>query len=663
MKTKIIIFIALVSMAFTYKPNRIITGKITSSSDGLPMAGVTVSIKGISKGTVSDSLGKYSIEVLTGNETLVYSFIGMLTQEVKVGKSSVIDIALLDDSQPLNEVVITGYAQVKRRELTGSVSVVKPHKVKTNLNVENQIQGRMAGVSITSSNEAQASSPVRKKTRVAGYSKYDEYIRDNEQTTNEEYNKLIENEFKTAKTTPLSTFSIDVDRAGYSNLRRMINDNLLPAKNSVRIEEMINYFDYEYPQPAKTSGNPVTINTELATSPWNSDLKLLKIGIQAIKIETESLPASNLVFLIDVSGSMSDENKLGLVKKGFELLINQLRETDKVAIVVYAGAAGVVLPSTSGKDKNKILAALNNLQSGGSTAGGEGIKLAYKLAEENFIEKGNNRVILASDGDFNVGVSSEKELENLITSKRKSNVFLSVLGFGMGNYKDNKMEVLADKGNGNYAYIDNLLEAQKVFVHEFGGTLFTVAKDVKLQLEFNPKFVKSYRLVGYENRLLQDEDFNDDKKDAGDMGAGHTVTALYEIETVGSENKSGRKIDKLKYQTVQENPITNNSEDLLTVKLRYKSPTENKSKLMETVVSSQTQSFEKASQNFRFAAAVAEFGMILRKSDFKVDANYEHVIKTAKTAKGSDDEGFRAEFIKLVKAAQLLDKEEMVGKN
>ncbi len=344
---------------------------------------------------------------------------------------------------------------------------------------------------------------------------------------NESYTKIHENKFKIAATTPLSTFSIDVDKAGYSNVRRMINNGQLIPANAVKIEEMVNYFDYNYPQP--TDEHPFSINTEVVKTPWHKDTKLVKIGLQGKIYDNENLPAANLTFLIDVSGSMGNQNKLPLLKEAFKLLVNQLRPQDNVAIVVYAGAAGVVLKPTSGKHKTKIIEALDQLNSGGSTAGGQGIELAYKLAQENFNKKGNNRVILATDGDFNVGASSNDAMEKLIVKKRESGVFLSVLGFGYGNYKDDKLEILADKGNGNHAYIDTMQEARRIFETEFGGTLFTIAKDVKIQVEFNPNHVQAYRLIGYENRLLADEDFVNDTIDAGELGAGHTVTALYEV--------------------------------------------------------------------------------------------------------------------------------------
>ncbi len=417
---------------------------------------------------------------------------------------------------------------------------------------------------------------------------------------------------------------------------------------------MINYFDYNYAQPK--GKDPINIETEISDSPWNKGLKILHIGLQAKTIPTDNLPASNLVFLIDVSGSMSDQNKLPLVKTAFKLLTDQLREKDKVAIVVYAGAAGLVLPPTSGKEKNKIKDALDNLSAGGSTAGGAGIELAYKTALENFVKDGNNRVILATDGDFNVGISSNDDLEKLVESKRKSGIFLSVLGFGMGNYKDSKMETLSDKGNGNYAYIDNLLEAEKVFVKEFGGTLFTVAKDVKLQLEFNPKYVKAYRLIGYENRALANEDFKNDAKDAGEMGSGHTVTAIYEIIPAGIE--SAFLPDKLKYQQLTNTVVGTNSNEVCTVKIRYKQPDEDKSVQMETVVKDVNITLDKTSENFRASVAVAEFGLLLRNSAFKGSSNYDQIENLAKNALGKDSEGYRAEFLRLVKTAKLLDKTE-----
>jgi Ca-activated chloride channel homolog len=585
----------------------VITGKVTEKNKTQALPGVTVQVKGTTQGTSTDAQGFYKISTVTG-ATLVFSFIGYLHQEQKIGKKLVVNVALEADTRVLQEVVVTGYPRRFGKQATHDLTYATP--------------------------------PVATMMVM-------------DRPNAEEYKSLGENIFHDARKQPLTTFSIDVDRAAYSNIRRMLNTGQMPPRDAVRIEEMINYFDYAHVQP--TGQDPVNIQTETSDSPWNKGLKLLRIGLQAKTIATDNLPASNLVFLIDVSGSMSDANKLPLVIESFKLLVNQLRANDRVAIVVYAGAAGVVLPSTAGSQKTTIKDALNRLQAGGSTAGGAGISLAYQIAEAHFVKGGNNRVILATDGDFNVGTSSEGELQNLIEEKSKSGVFLSVLGFGMGNYKDNKMETLADKGNGNYAYIDNLQEGQKVFVKEFGGTLFTVAKDVKLQLEFNPRFVKAYRLIGYENRMLQNEDFHDDKKDAGEMGSGHNVTALYEIIPAGIESVYLAKVDDLKYQKTPE--VLTQSDEMLTIKLRYKQPDSDKSQLLEVGVRDTHIPFAKTSADFRFAAAVAEFGLLLRESNFKGKANYAHIIETAQNATTPDPEGYRGEFVRLIKLAENLKME------
>lgn len=467
----------------------------------------------------------------------------------------------------------------------------------------------------------------------------------------EEYDRIYENEFLSVLDNPLSTFSIDVDAASYSNVRRFINNSQLPPADAVRIEEMINYFNYDYPEP--DGDDPFSINMEVSRCPWNEANKLVHIGLQARKISMENLPPSNIVFLIDVSGSMQSPNKLPLLKSAYKLLTNELRENDRVAIVVYAGAAGLVLPSTGGENKEKIVEALEQLYAGGSTAGSAGIKLAYETAKENFIEGGNNRVILATDGDFNVGPSSDSELVRLIEEKRKEGIFLTVLGFGMGNYKDSKMEKLADKGNGNYAYIDNILEAKKVLVNEFGGTLFAIAKDVKIQVEFNPAEVKGYRLIGYENRMLNKEDFNDDTKDAGELGSGHTVTALYEIIPPESEYEFP-SVDDLKYQKNDKPEYDNNSDELLTVKFRYKKPDEDKSRLIVEVLENDETDLDETSDNFRFSAAVAQFGMLLRDSKFKAQSSFESVKDLARNSLGEDKFGYRLEFTQMVEKARLL---------
>lgn len=480
------------------------------------------------------------------------------------------------------------------------------------------------------------------------YSTADDFY--NEEFHTEEYSVITENGYKKVIGNPLSTFSIDVDNASYSNIRRFISYNQTPPKDAVRVEEMINYFDYNYPKP--TGDVPFEIYTELSDCPWNKESKLLLIGLQGKDIDYDKTDPSNLVFLIDVSGSMSAENKLPLVKKSLMQLVENLGEKDRIAMVVYAGAAGLVLPSTSASDKNKINDALNKLQSGGSTAGGAGIELAYKTALENFIEGGNNRVILCTDGDFNVGTSGNSEMVRLIEEKRKSGVFLTICGFGMGNYKDSKMEGIANNGNGNYYYIDSEQEAKKVFATDMRGTLFTIAKDVKIQVEFNPAKVAEYRLIGYENRLLNKEDFDNDAKDAGELGAGHRVTAMYEV--ILKDNKEfspqGTTVngEDLKYQstTVKENAYF--SSEIMTLKLRYKKPNSDVSKLIEKSVSEIHKPLVQSSDNFRFAASVAEFGMLLRDSEFKGNATYEEVVKLANSAKGNDSEGYRAEFIGMV---------------
>lgn len=464
---------------------------------------------------------------------------------------------------------------------------------------------------------------------------------------------MIENRFELTKNQPVSTFSIDVDNASYSNIRRLINYGREIEKDMVRIEEMVNYFSYNYPQP--TDNHPFSINTEYSVSPWNSKHKLLKIGLKGKDIKPQSLPPSNFVFLLDTSGSMSDENKLPLLKSSLKLLLNKLNPNDKIGIVAYAGSAGIVLEPTSVKDKTKILNALESLSADGSTAGGQGIELAYQLAQENFIKKGNNRVILATDGDFNVGVSSVSDLEKLIEEKRKSGIFLTCLGYGMGNYKDNRLETLADKGNGNYAYIDNIQEANKFLGREFVGNMYTIAKDVKIQIEFNPKFVKSYRLIGYENRKLDNEDFTDDKVDAGELGFGHTVTALYEIIPVGVDSQFTPKKQKLKYSSNSVKENYNN--ELATVKFRYKKPDGKNSTEIKQIISEQSESLGNVSTDYRFSSAVAWFGLILRDSQNLKDKNIAKVIDLAKANKGKDDDGYRAEFVRLIEAYKNLKKD------
>ncbi len=493
-----------------------------------------------------------------------------------------------------------------------------------------------------------AEAPVAKPFIMAESPRYDRQRK-------EEYSQFTENKFKMAREEPLSTFSVDVDAASYSNMRRFINRGELPYKDAVRIEELINYFSYDYAEPA--GNDPVRITTEVGSCPWNSQNRLVKVGLKAKSLASDNLPASNFVFLIDVSGSMSGPTRLDLVKSSLKLLVNNLRKKDRVAIVVYASSTGEVLPSTSGENKQKIKEALNNLSAGGSTAGGAGIQLAYKIAKQNFIKGGNNRIILCTDGDFNVGVSSNEGLQRLIENERKTGVFLSILGYGMGNYKDSKMQTLAQAGNGNHAYIDNLQEANKVLVNEFGATMYTVAKDVKLQIEFNPNRVQAYRLVGYETRMLNKEDFNDDTKDAGEMGAGHTVTAFYEVVPVGVKMNMQGNVDPLKYQTEAKNPIQKRlgesmHPDLLTVKLRYKQPNGSTSKKIEVpLIDSNT---NEVSDDFRFAAAVAMFGQVMKGSEYKGEGTFDKAIELAQSGYGNDSQGYRREFVRLMETAKGL---------
>jgi Ca-activated chloride channel family protein len=472
------------------------------------------------------------------------------------------------------------------------------------------------------------------------------------------YDHIVENPFLDAKSNPLSTFSIDVDTASYSNIRRFINEGSLPPKDAVRVEEMINYFAYDYAQPADEK--PFAVHVDLASCPWEPLHRLVRIGLKGREIATDKRGASNLVFLLDVSGSMEPTERLPLVKQAMRLLVEKLTENDRVAIVVYAGASGVALPSTNGAHKEQILQALENLQAGGSTNGAEGIQLAYRIAADNFIKGGVNRVILATDGDFNVGVTNQGDLIRLIDEKAKTGVFLSVLGVGTDNLKDSTMQKLADKGNGNYAYLDSLDEARKVLVQQMNGTLVTIAKDVKIQVEFNPARVASYRLIGYEKRMLRKEDFNNDKVDAGEIGAGHTVTALYEVVPVGVSGNPAASVppvDTLKYSANERSTNERStSSEMLTVKLRYKKPDGDKSDLVERAVTDDGGDFAKASPDFKFAAAVAEFGMILRDSEHKGNGTFGAVLEWANEGKGADANGYRAGFIELVRKAQALRK-------
>ncbi|MBO3098182.1 vWA domain-containing protein [Gelidibacter pelagius] len=628
MKTVIqFVFVLIISIQLQAQ-QKTITGIVSSSSDGLPLPGVNVVIKGTTTGTQTDFDGKYTI-MATEGDILQFSYIAFKTQEFKLRKETVLNVTLEEDSAALEEVVIVGYGNNRKSFLTGSVR-------------------REQSSSLTKRKNGQVAPHEYRRRGILIDTQRDNYKPHHPEIGNEDsYAEIVENQFERVSLSPLSTFSIDVDKASYSNIRRMINNGQKIPADAVRIEEMINYFNYNYPQP--TDQHPFSIHTEVAKTPWNVDTKIVKIGLQGKTYKNEELPASNLTFLIDVSGSMNSTNKLPLLKSAFKLLVNQLREKDKIAIVVYAGAAGMVLPPTSGAHKEKISNALDNLSAGGSTAGGAGIELAYKIAQENFIRNGNNRVILATDGDFNVGVSSDKDMEKLIEEKRESGVFLSVLGFGFGNYKDSKLETLANKGNGNHAYIDTMQEAQKTFGKEFGGTLYTIAKDVKIQIEFNPNKVQAYRLIGYENRLLADEDFIDDTKDAGELGSGHTVTALYEVIPTGVESDYLKDVDDLKY--TKPTVTTNYSDELFTVKFRYKKPDGNKSIEMVHV---QKDEVSEPSEDLKFASSVAMLGMQLRESKFDNKATLKDVAEMAKQGRGSDANGYRSEFIRLVESYQSL---------
>jgi len=620
MKRLLILIAPVIFITLAFQPIRshTVTGTITDDK-GSPLPAVSIAMKGSTNATISDAKGVYQITVPKGSGTLVFSAAGYVAVQENINGRSVINVSMKGTALMAQEVVVTGYGR----------------KTKT---MEAYNRGIAGGVFTPAPS--------------TGYYGFDA---DEEDLSREGYDHINENKFLKVKDNPLSTFSIDVDAASYSNVRRFLNQGQLPPAGAVRIEEMVNYFHYTYPQP--TGKDPFSINTEIADAPWNKDHKLVLIGLQGEKISTDNLPASNLVFLIDVSGSMSSANKLPLVKASMKMLVEQLRAQDKVSIVVYAGAAGLVLAPTSGSNKTKIKEAIDQLESGGSTAGGAGIKLAYKTANENFVKNGNNRVILCTDGDFNVGESSDDAMERMIEQERKTGVFLTVLGYGMGNYQDAKMQKLADKGNGNHAYIDGISEAKKVLVNEFGGTLFTIAKDVKLQVEFNPAKVQGYRLIGYENRMLAKEDFNDDKKDAGELGSGHTVTALYEIIPVGVNSDFLKGVDSLKYQkNIQPLSKSSQSDEILTVKFRYKAPDGDVSKLIEHPVLDKQIAIAKTSDNFRFAASVAQFGMLLRNSEFKSTASFDNVLTLARKAKGTDEEGYRSEFVRLVESAQMLAK-------
>ena len=591
---------------------------------GAPIAQAQVFVVGTALNAVTDRGGAYVLPAVPeGSVSIRAAFIGyaavQATITVRAGKTTTYDFRLEQSAVQMQEItVMTGAVDQGSKALRREVGIPR-------------------GARVAPSSPSINGLPVEpwRWPRQPG--------------NTEAYSRIEENRFLAASANPLSTFSIDVDAASYSNVRRFLSEGALPPADAVRLEELVNYFSYKYPD--QTGNHPFAVTTEVGACPWATDHRLVRIGLQARRVATRDLPPSNLVFLIDVSGSMQSWDKLPLVKQAFRALVQELRPRDRVAIVVYAGAAGLVLPSTSGADKETILAAIDRLEAGGSTAGGAGLKLAYDVARENYDPEGNNRLILATDGDFNVGVSSDAEMIRLVEARREEGTFLTVLGFGTGNLKDSKMEQMADKGNGHYAYIDTFSEARKVFVKEFGGTLFTVAKDVKIQVEFNPARVRAYRLLGYENRLLAKEDFADDRKDAGEMGSGHAVTALYEVVPVGARDIAVTD-DSLTYQHVSLRPSANRSPELMTVRLRYKDPTGTRSRLLSTPVVDRGRS--SGSADLRFASAVAAFALVLRNSEHKGTANYDLVVALARDARGDDPEGYREQFITMAEKARAL---------
>jgi Ca-activated chloride channel family protein len=617
MKTLLSFFVLMLLTSMEPASQVTIKGKVTGT-DGAPLSGVIVTVKGTSNSISTDSSGNYTLSVGPEARVLIFSLKGMMLLEEPITGRTVINV------------------------------MMEPEKIKTK-----DKKADASEAMVVCETEAVAYDKAAPSSRASGKSSYVYNQASYHDYNTESYAGINENGYKDPLKAPYSTFSIDVDNASYSNVRRFINLGQEVPADAVRIEEMINYFKYDYPKA--TGEHPFSVYTETGICPWNKSHYLLHIGLRGKDIDKGELPPSNLVFLLDVSGSMDQPNKLPLLKSALKLLVNELRSQDRVAIVVYAGAAGVVLESTPGNHKETIMQALDNLQAGGSTAGGQGIMLAYKIAEKNFIREGNNRIILATDGDFNVGVSDNASMERLVEEKRGLGVYMTVLGFGMGNIKDDKMEIIADKGNGNYAYIDNIQEARRVLVQEFGGTLFTIAKDVKFQIEFNPAYVKSYRLVGYENRMLADEDFNDDTKDAGEMGAGHTVTALYEIIPAGSDETGLPIVDPLRYQNDRNDkevrsPLAEAPRELCNIKLRYKQPDGLTSRMFSKTVGTEIKNVGETTDRFRFSAAVASFGMILRNSSYKGTATVTDVIALASNAKGNDPDGYRSEFVRLVQS-------------
>lgn len=629
MKAILTAFLMVLVMMTNAQTVKTIHGKVTEQTTGNPLAGVQVT-SSESKPILTDSIGNYSILAKEGAE-LSFTYIGYNRVVIRVAKSAEINVILEPQQYQLDEVTVVAYSPVSKQVVTGSAA---------------QLNGSVGGMLVASTHN-------KNSLMIRGAASIPQ--------NTESYKSIVDNKFMNPLQEPLSTFAADVDVASYNNIKRFIKSGQVPPVDAVRIEEMINYFQYDLAAPM--NGDPVSIKTELSESPWNPQHQLMRVSLKAKDIPKEKLPASNFVFLIDVSGSMHAANKLPLVQSSLKLLIDQLRKEDKVAIVTYAGQATVALESTSGDQKMKIREVIDGLRAGGGTAGGDGLKMAYAIAKKNFISKGNNRIVMATDGDFNVGSSRDEDMETLITKERQSNMNISVLGYGMGNYKDSKLETIANKGRGNYAYINDISEARKAMISEFGATMFTVAKDVKIQVEFNPKYVQYYRLVGYENRLLAAEDFNNDSKIGGDMGVGHVVTAIYDIVPVGVKSNIVGSVDPLKYQKNEKRAVNNSSSELATVKFRYKDPHGEKSKLQEQTVLAKAGKLEQMSSDFQFITAVAELGMLLRNSEFKQESNFDSLIRRAKDNKGKDDEGYRAEFIRLTEDAKVLVKSNELSAN
>ena len=597
-------------------PTGRIEGRVTDAKSGQLLLDAAVTVVGTNISTLTNQAGNYSLPTVpAGDHTVKVVILGYATQErqvtVTAGRATVADFALEVAPINLDEIVATGVAgEVQRREagVAGFSRIVEPRRA---VGGGRQLRIRHGG-------------------------------------NTESYARIAENDFRLVGSSPLSTFSIDVDRASYANVRRFIQDGQRPPVDAVRIEEMINYFSYAWDDA--TGEHPFAVSTEVSQAPWKREHRLVRIGLHAPSIDARDLPPSNLVFLLDVSGSMGEPNKLPLLQSAFSMLADQLRPEDRVTVMTYSNEVCLALPSTSGERKNEILALIERLRAGGGTAGGPALQAAYDIARRHHVDGGNNRIILATDGDFNVGPASDDAMVELVERERAAGTHLTVLGFGTGNLKDSKMEGIADNGNGNFHYVDGLLEARKVLIEEMGGTILTLAKDVKLQVEFNPARVAGYRLIGYENRLLADEDFNDDTKDAGELGAGHTVTALYEVVPAGTDVP--RLIDELRYQTEPgDPPVTRFEDELMYVKVRYKDPDGTRSRLLAQAVADRSGT---ASADFRFAAAVAGFGMLLRDSPHAGTFSLNDVVRLAENGKGDDPRGYRGEFIRLVEATRDL---------